>query len=76
MNTQGRSDDSEADEDTSFTAQKEHTHNQHSGLDTKIQERLGRQLKALYDDVVKQPVPDRLLILMAQLESAEGPCDK
>ena len=46
------------------------------GLDNKIQERLGRQLKALYDDVVKQPVPDKLLSLMAQLEQAKGPDGK
>jgi len=42
-------------------------------IDAKIQERLGRQLKALYDDVVRQPVPDRLLDLIAQLEEKKGP---
>ncbi|WP_137390674.1 NepR family anti-sigma factor [Rhodoligotrophos defluvii] len=42
------------------------------GVDKKIQERLGRQLKALYDDVVKQPIPDRLLSLIAQLEKQKN----
>lgn len=40
-------------------------------VDQKVQERLGRQLKALYDDVVKQPIPDRLLSLIAQLEEKQ-----
>lgn len=30
---------------------------------------IGRQLRAVYDDVAKQPVPDRFLELMKQLES-------
>ena len=29
---------------------------------------LGRQLRAVYDDIARQPVPDRFLELMAQLE--------
>ncbi|WP_342642682.1 NepR family anti-sigma factor [Rhodoligotrophos ferricapiens] len=44
-------------------------------VDKKIQERLGRQLKALYEDVVKQPIPDRLLNLMAQLEAQKKGSD-
>jgi len=44
-----------------------------TAIDGKVQERLGRQLKALYDDVVRQPIPDRLLSLMAQLEEKKGP---
>lgn len=43
-----------------------------TAIDSKVQERLGRQLKALYDDVVRQPIPDRLLSLMAQLEEKKG----
>ncbi len=30
---------------------------------------IGRQLRAVYDDVAKQPVPDRFLELMKQLDS-------
>ncbi len=32
---------------------------------------IGRQLRAVYDDVAKQPVPDRFLELMKQLETAQ-----
>lgn len=31
---------------------------------------IGRQLRAVYDDVAKQPVPDRFVELMKRLESA------
>lgn len=33
-----------------------------------VQAYIGRQLRAVYDDVVKQPIPDRFLDLMKQLE--------
>ena len=33
-----------------------------------VQAYIGRQLRAVYDDVVKQPIPDRFLALMKQLE--------
>ena len=33
-----------------------------------VQAYIGRQLRAVYDDVVKQPIPDRFLALMEQLE--------
>lgn len=33
---------------------------------------IGRQLRAVYDDVAKQPVPDRFLELMKQLDSKTG----
>lgn len=29
---------------------------------------IGRQLRAVYDDIAKQPVPDRFLELMQQLD--------
>lgn len=35
---------------------------------TDVQAYIGRQLRAVYDDVVKQPIPDRFLALMQQLE--------
>jgi hypothetical protein len=39
-----------------------------------MQQFIGRQLRAVYDDIAKQPVPDRFLELMKQLEgkSAAG----
>lgn len=40
-------------------------------LDPRIQESIGRSLKAHYDDIVNAPVPDRFLVLLAQLEATE-----
>jgi hypothetical protein len=40
-------------------------------LDAKIQEALGRALKAHYDDLVSAPIPDRFLVLLAELEAKE-----
>lgn len=39
-----------------------------------VQAYIGRQLRAVYEDVVRQPIPDRFLALMKQLEdpSPEG----
>ena len=34
-----------------------------------VQAYIGRQLRAVYDDVVKQPIPDRFLALLEQLEA-------
>ena len=34
-----------------------------------IDEHIGRHLKAIYDDVLKQPIPERFLDLLNQLES-------
>lgn len=45
-------------------------------LDPRIQEAIGRSLKAHYDDLVKEPVPDRLLVLLAQLEAKERSHDQ
>lgn len=36
---------------------------------TDVQAYIGRQLRAVYDDVAKQPIPDRFLALMKQLEA-------
>ncbi len=33
-----------------------------------IEGHIGRQLKAIYDDVLNQPIPDRFLDLLSQLE--------
>ncbi|AXS40206.1 NepR family anti-sigma factor [Breoghania sp. L-A4] len=38
-------------------------------VDTDIHSRIGSQLKALYNDVVEQPVPDRFAELLRRLET-------
>lgn len=45
-------------------------------FDTDIQSHIGRQLRALYDGVVSQPVPDRFLELLTQLEEKNGNADE
>ena len=39
--------------------------------DTKVLDAIGRALKAHYDDLVSEPVPDRFLDLLADLEQEE-----
>ena len=38
------------------------------GLNAEIQSRIGHQLRAMYDDVVRQGVPDRFADLIKQLD--------
>jgi hypothetical protein len=40
-------------------------------LDPRIQEAIGKSLKAHYDDLIRAPVPDRFLVLLAELEAKE-----
>jgi hypothetical protein len=40
-------------------------------LHSKIQEAIGRSLKAHYDDLVHAPIPDKFLELLARLEMKE-----
>jgi hypothetical protein len=42
------------------------------GLNAEIQSRIGHQLRAMYDDVVRQGVPDRFAELVRKLD---GPPD-
>jgi hypothetical protein len=37
-------------------------------MHVQIQDHIGRQLRAVYDDVLNQPVPDRLLELLEELD--------
>lgn len=39
------------------------------GLNAEIQSRIGHQLRAMYDDVVRQGVPDRFADLIRQLDA-------
>ena len=41
------------------------------GVGDEIQAHIGERLKTLYDDMLKEPVPDRFLELLAQLEKSE-----
>lgn len=41
------------------------------GLDTETRKHIGRLLKATYDEVAQEPVPDKFLDLLKQLEATE-----
>jgi hypothetical protein len=44
------------------------------GLNAEIQSRIGHQLRAMYDDVVRQGVPDRFAELIRKLDApGDGP---
>lgn len=43
-----------------------------SRLKPQVQEHIGRQLRAVYDDVLKQPLPDRFRELMEKLDQKMG----
>lgn len=50
---------------------------EHNGeLDAKLQGALGRALKAHYDDIISAPIPDRFLVLLAELEAKETRDDR
>jgi hypothetical protein len=42
------------------------------GLNAEIQSRIGHQLRAMYDDVVRQGVPDRFADLIRKLDASEA----
>jgi hypothetical protein len=41
-------------------------------LKPQVQDHIGRQLRAVYDDVLKQPLPDRFRELMEKLDRTTG----
>ncbi len=45
-------------------------------LDPKIQEAIGQSLKVYYDDLVNTPMPDRFMVLLAELSAKELKNDK
>lgn len=45
------------------------------GLNAEIQSRIGHQLRAMYDDVVRQGVPERFAELIRKLDTPEGQTD-
>lgn len=44
-----------------------------TGLTTEIQARIGHQLRAMYDEVIRQGVPDRFATLVRKLDDPEAP---
>ncbi len=40
-------------------------------LDSTSQKRIGDQLRAMYDELVQQPVPDRFKLLLEQLDKKD-----
>ncbi len=42
------------------------------GLESDLQAHIGRQLRAVYDEVVNEPVPDRFLKLLQELDRKQG----
>ena len=42
------------------------------GLEGDVQRTIGRQLRAMYDDILYQPVPDQFLMLLQELEKRES----
>jgi hypothetical protein len=46
----------------------------HAGgeVDPRVQNEIGRHLRAIYDDVISEPVPERFMELLKQLEKSAG----
>lgn len=72
-----------SDEQTGgHTASAETLNNNHSGavngtaLGSDIQAKIGQHLRAMYDDVVRQGVPDRFLDLLLQLDKTDDDSSK
>lgn len=47
-----------------------------TALGSDIQAKIGQHLRAMYDDVVRQGVPDRFMDLLAQLDKAGNKSDE
>ncbi len=43
-----------------------------AGLEPELQDHIGRQLRAVYEEVLNEPVPDRFLQLLAELERKQA----
>jgi hypothetical protein len=41
-----------------------------SGIDPRVQREIGKHLRAHYQDVLKEPVPDKFVELLQQLEKS------
>lgn len=57
--------------DLKSQSSKNATPGKQGGLNSEIQARIGHQLRAMYDDVVRQGVPDRFAELIRRLDVPE-----
>jgi len=55
--------------DVKSQASKNAAPGKHGGLNAEIQSRIGHQLRAMYDDVVRQGVPERFADLIRKLDT-------
>jgi hypothetical protein len=44
----------------------------HGRMETDLQDHIGRQLRAVYNEVLDEPIPDRFRQLLAGLAGREG----
>lgn len=44
-----------------------------ASVQMQVQDHIGRQLRAVYDDLLSQPVPERFLELLEQLDKNQQP---
>lgn len=58
--------------DVKSQASKNSAPGKQGGLNAEIQARIGHQLRAMYDDVVRQGVPDRFSELIRKLDDPTG----
>jgi len=42
----------------------------HTTIDPRIQNEIGKHLRAVYDDVINEPVPDKFMELLEKLEQS------
>ncbi|WP_224408183.1 NepR family anti-sigma factor [Afifella sp. IM 167] len=66
MDQSDREGSGRSQEDTMFTDGNGH----HSSMHPLIQSQIGKHLRAAYDDVVNEPVPQRFIDLLEQLEQS------
>ena len=59
--------------DVKSQASKNPASGKQGGLNAEIQSRIGHQLRAMYDDVVRQGVPERFAELIRKLDVPETP---
>jgi hypothetical protein len=44
----------------------------HGRMEAELQDHIGRQLRAVYNEILQEPIPDRFLRLLADLRGREG----
>jgi hypothetical protein len=58
--------------DPDMSTQEATSQRKSGGLDRQVQAKIGQQLRAMYDDVVDQGVPDRFAELLKKLDDKGG----